>query len=96
MGKINFHTKEILIKIVFYGPELAGKSATIEHLLSAAPEGKSNQVVSLTAQNDHTVHFEFLPMAIAQLRGFDVRLQLYTVPGSSSCSATREIAAARC
>ncbi len=91
MGQISFHTKEILLKIVFYGPGLCGKTTTLRHIHGTIPAHKRPAMVSLDTETDRTIHFDFLPMHVAQLRGFDVRLQLYTVPGQVFYGATREI-----
>lgn len=91
MGNINFHTKEILLKIVYYGPGLCGKTTSLKAIHVAVPEDKRSSLISLDTETDRTIHFDFLPIAMASMRGFDVRLQLYTVPGQVFYASTREI-----
>jgi signal recognition particle receptor subunit beta len=91
MGNINFHTKEILLKLVYYGPGLSGKTTTLQHVHQSLPEENRPVLVSLDTDTDRTIHFDFLAVALTRLRGFDIRLQLYTVPGQIFYANTRKI-----
>jgi signal recognition particle receptor subunit beta len=91
MGTVNFHTKEIQLKIVYYGPGLGGKTTTLQFIHNSIPEHKRSPLLALDTETERTLHFDFLPVALTQLRGFDLRLQLYTVPGQVFYGAIREI-----
>jgi signal recognition particle receptor subunit beta len=91
VSSINFHTKEISVKIVYYGPGLCGKTTSLQSIYKTLPEGRRNQFVSLATEVDRTIFFDFLPVTAYRIRDFDVRLQLYTVPGQVFYNATRKL-----
>ena len=91
MSSINFHTKEISVKIVYYGPGLCGKTTSLQAIYRSLPEDKRNQFVSLATEVDRTIFFDFLPVTAYRIRDFAVRLQLYTVPGQVFYNATRKL-----
>ena len=91
MSAINFHTKEISVKIVYYGPGLCGKTTSLQTIYGSLPEGKRPQLVSLATEVDRTIFFDFLPVTAYRIRDFLVRLQLYTVPGQVFYNATRKL-----
>ncbi len=91
MGSVNFHTNEIQLKIVYYGPGFAGKTTSLQCIHNLLPQATRPPLVSLATENERTLHFDFLPVQAAKVRNFDVRLQLYTVPGQIFYRATREI-----
>ncbi|MCK5688380.1 hypothetical protein KAI87_03870, partial [Myxococcota bacterium] len=91
MSSINFHTKEISVKIVYYGPGLCGKTTSLQTIFASLPEDKRPRLVSLATDVDRTIFFDFLPIAAYRIRDFTVRLQLYTVPGQVFYNATRKL-----
>ncbi len=91
MSAINFHTKEISVKIVYYGPGLCGKTTSLQAIYKSLPEKRRNQFVSLATEVDRTIFFDFLPVTAYRIREFAVRQQLYTVPGQVFYNATRKL-----
>ncbi|MBC8394494.1 MAG: GTPase domain-containing protein [Deltaproteobacteria bacterium] len=91
MAVINFKQREIEAKIVFYGPGRCGKTTNLEYIHSAFKKQISGDMVSITTEGDRTLFFDFLPMGLGQIQGFDVRVQLYTVPGQVQYSSTRKL-----
>ena len=91
MASVNRLKRELLFKIVFYGPGLGGKTTTLQHVhKTAKPENRGN-MVSLATDTDRTLYFDYLPLKILQLGDLNVRLQLYTVPGQVYYAATRKL-----
>jgi signal recognition particle receptor subunit beta len=91
VSSINFHTKEISVKIVYYGPGLCGKTSSLQTIYASLPLDKRPQLVSLATEVDRTIFFDFLPVTAYRIREFLVRLQLYTVPGQVFYNATRKL-----
>ena len=91
MSGINFHTKEISVKIVYYGPGLCGKTTTLQSIYATLPEERRHRFVSLATEVDRTIFFDFLPVTAYRIREFEVRLQLYTVPGQVFYDASRKL-----
>jgi len=91
MVMINRATKEITLKIVYYGPGLCGKTTNLEYIYSKANPGKRGKLLSVTTETDRTLFFDFLPVELGTIRGMKVRVQLYTVPGQVFYDATRRI-----
>jgi hypothetical protein len=91
MSFVNFSTKEITSKIVYYGPGLCGKTTTLQYIYdSIVPENKG-QIVSLATDVDRTIYFDFLPLKLGKIQNFSVRIQLYTVPGQVRYNSTRKL-----
>lgn len=91
MSFVNFSTKEITSKIVYYGPGLCGKTTTLQYIYdSIVPENKG-QMVSLATDVDRTIYFDFLPLKLGKIQDFSVRIQLYTVPGQVRYNSTRKL-----
>jgi hypothetical protein len=91
MSFVNFSTKEITSKIVYYGPGLCGKTTTLQYVYdSIVPENKG-QIVSLATDVDRTIYFDFLPLKLGKIQSFTVRIQLYTVPGQVRYNSTRKL-----
>src|SRR5438552_11580888 len=92
MAIINQATKELHVKIVYYGPALCGKTTNIvkihENVQSVREKGK---LVSLATSSDRTLFFDFLPMEAMTIRGFKTKFQLYTVPGQVIYNTTRQL-----
>jgi len=91
VSSINFHTKEVSVKIVYYGPGLCGKTTSLQTIYGSLPADKRPQLVSLATEVDRTIFFDFLPLVAYRIRDFLVRLQLYTVPGQVFYNATRKL-----
>src|SRR5882757_8534599 len=91
MSSINFATKEISVKIVFYGPGLCGKTTTLQAIYQSIRPEKRPQMVSLATDVDRTIYFDFLPVNAYKIGDFIVRLQLYTVPGQVFYNSTRKL-----
>jgi signal recognition particle receptor subunit beta len=91
MASINRLRRELLFKLVFYGPGLGGKTTTLQHVHGATkPESRGN-MVSLATDTDRTLYFDFLPIKLLKLGDLTVKLQLYTVPGQVYYAATRKL-----
>ncbi len=91
MALINVKTKEVQIKIVYYGPGRGGKTTNLEHINEKYRKQLKTEMVSLKTQDDRTLFFDFLPFDVGQIKGFDVTIQLYTVPGQVKYNATRRL-----
>jgi mutual gliding-motility protein MglA len=91
MSSINFATKEISVKIVFYGPGLCGKTTTLQSIYNSIKPDRRPQMVSLATDVDRTIYFDFLPVNAYKIGDFIVRLQLYTVPGQVFYNSTRKL-----
>lgn len=91
MALINVKTKEVQIKIVYYGPGRGGKTTNLEYINKKYREQIKTEMVSLKTQDDRTLFFDFLPFDVGQIKGFDVTIQLYTVPGQVKYNATRRL-----
>jgi mutual gliding-motility protein MglA len=93
MALINQATKEIQLKIVYYGPPQGGKTSNLERVhaeVDAAPESKG-KLTSLATNSDRTLFFDFLPIETAVIRGFKTKFQLFTVPGQVIYNTTRQL-----
>ena len=91
MSLVNFTTREITCKIVYYGPGRSGKTTNLHYVYGRVPETRRGRMVSLATQTDRTLFFDFLPIDLGQISGFSTRFQLYTVPGQVYYNATRRL-----
>ena len=91
MSSVNLYTKEISLKIVYYGPGLGGKTSSLQYIHRAIKPDARGQLVSLSTGVDRTLYFDFLPVKLPKLRGYTVRVQLYTVPGQVHYNSTRKL-----
>jgi hypothetical protein len=91
MVMINRATKEITLKIVYYGPGLCGKTTNLERIFATANPDRRGKLLTVATETDRTLFFDFLPMELGTIRGMKVRVQLYTVPGQVFYDATRRI-----
>lgn len=89
MAVINYSKKEISAKIVYYGPSLCGKTTNIQSIYASLKPEQKGKLVSLATEADRTLFFDFLPIEIANIRGFKTRLHFYTVPGQVYYNSTR-------
>ncbi|MEM1417167.1 MAG: gliding motility protein, partial [Myxococcota bacterium] len=91
MAQVNPLTRELLVKLVYYGPGHAGKTTSLQAIHGAAAPESRGQLVSLATPVDRTLYFDFLPQTPREVRGHHVRLQLFTVPGDVRLNATRKL-----
>ena len=91
MPLVNYVTREITCKIVYYGPGRSGKTTNLRHLHERLPSDRTGQLVSLATEGDRTLFFDFLALDLGVVAGFATRFQLYTVPGQSYYAATRRL-----
>ncbi|MBC8316803.1 MAG: GTPase domain-containing protein [Desulfobulbaceae bacterium] len=91
MGFINVKKKEVQIKIVYYGPGRGGKTTNLEYINTKYRERIKTEMVSIKTHGDRTLFFDFLPVDIGKIHGFDIKIQLYTVPGQVKYNATRKL-----
>jgi len=91
MALFNYATKEITLKIVYYGPGLSGKTTNIQHLHAALNPETKGKLLSLATESDRTLFFDFLPVELGKIKDFSIRFQLYTVPGQVRYNATRKV-----
>lgn len=89
MAVINYSKKEISAKIVYYGPSVCGKTTNIQSIYASIKPDQKGKLVSLATEADRTLFFDFLPIEIANIRGFKTRLHFYTVPGQVYYNSTR-------
>jgi len=91
MSFVNYHTKEINCKIVYYGPGLGGKTTNIQHVYQKTSGDNKGDIISLNTENERTLFFDFLPLDLGEIRGFKTRFHLYTVPGQVFYEASRKL-----
>jgi len=91
MASVNPLSRELVFKIVYYGPGLGGKTTTLEYIHATAKAEHRGKLVSLATPVDRTLYFDFLPVRLPPVRGMHIRLQLFTVPGQVYFNATRKL-----
>ncbi|MFI5302344.1 MAG: ATP/GTP-binding protein, partial [Polyangiales bacterium] len=91
MSSINTTARELLLKVVFYGPGLGGKTTSLQAVFANAPPDRRGKLVSLATPVDRTLYFDFLPLRLPPHGGLSVRAQLFTVPGQVYFNATRRL-----
>ena len=91
MSLVNFTTREITCKIVYYGPGRSGKTSNLHYIYGQVPDDRKGRMVSLATQTDRTLFFDFLPIDLGTISGFTTKFQLYTVPGQVYYNATRKL-----
>ena len=91
MALFNYTAKEITLKVVYYGPGFSGKTTNLQHLHSILPPTTRGKLISLTTEADRTLFFDFLPVDMGKIKNFNIRFQLYTVPGQVRYNATRRL-----
>ena len=91
MSFVNYASREITYKLVYYGPGLCGKTTNVEHLHRRARATARGKLVSLTTETERTLFFDFMPLTVGKLSGLDVRFHLYTVPGQVFYRASRRL-----
>ena len=91
MSVINYASREINCKIVYYGPGLGGKTTNLEHVYARVAPDTRGKLISLATENERTLFFDFLPVDLGTIRGFKTRFHLYTVPGQVYYTASRKL-----
>jgi signal recognition particle receptor subunit beta len=91
MPFINFSKDEIQCKIVYYGAGFCGKTTNLQYIYTQTMEDIKGKMVSIDTKGDRTLFFDFLSLSLGKIRGFDIRVQLYTVPGQVHYDATRKL-----
>ena len=91
MSLVNYATREITCKIVYYGPGRSGKTTNLHYIYGQVPEDRKGKMVSLATQTDRTLFFDFLPLDLGTISGFTTKFQLYTVPGQVYYHSTRKL-----
>ena len=91
MAFVNLKNKEIQVKIVYYGPGRGGKTTILEYIYKKFHSRINTEMVTVKTHGDRTLFFDFLPFDIGVINGYDVKIQLYTVPGQVKYNATRRL-----
>lgn len=91
MSMINYASREINCKLVYYGPGLGGKTTNIEYVYNKVNPETRGKLISLATEQERTLFFDFLPVDLGQVRGFNTRFHLYTVPGQVYYNASRRL-----
>jgi len=91
MSFINYMAREINCKIVYYGPGLCGKTTNLQYIYEKTNPAAKGKMISLATETERTLFFDFLPIALGEIRGFKTRFHLYTVPGQVFYDASRKL-----
>lgn len=91
MAFINQKKKEVQVKIVYYGPGRGGKTTNLEYIYHKFKHRIKTEIVAIKTHGDRTLFFDFLPFNIGKIKGYDAKIQLYTVPGQVKYNATRSL-----
>src|SRR4030065_98888 len=91
MSFINYSSKEINCKIVYYGPGLCGKTTNLQYIVKRTNPEQKGKLISLATETERTLFFDFLPLALGDIKGFKIRFHLYTVPGQAFYAASRKL-----
>ena len=91
MSFINYLSREINCKIVYYGPGLCGKTTNLQYIYNRTNPDAKGKMISLATETERTLFFDFLPLEIGEIRGFKTRFHLYTVPGQVFYDASRKL-----
>ncbi|HKC51025.1 MAG TPA: GTPase domain-containing protein [Myxococcota bacterium] len=91
MAFINYSAREINCKLVYYGPGLCGKTTNLRYIYEKTAADAKGKMISLATETERTLFFDFLPLALGEIRGFKTRFHLYTVPGQVFYDASRKL-----
>lgn len=91
MSFINYASREINVKLVYYGPGLCGKTTNLQYVYEKTNPNSKGKLISLATETDRTLFFDFLPLDLGTVRGFKTRFHLYTVPGQVFYDASRKL-----
>ncbi|MGZ3688052.1 MAG: GTP-binding protein [Bdellovibrionota bacterium] len=90
MSFINYSTKEINCKIIYFGPGLSGKTTNVQFIYEHTQAESRGKLVTLSTENERTLFFDFLPLAVGDVRGYRTRFHLYTIPGQTFYEVSRQ------
>ncbi|MDZ4695192.1 MAG: ADP-ribosylation factor-like protein [Deltaproteobacteria bacterium] len=91
MSFINYSSREINCKLVYYGPGLGGKTTNLQYIYQKTNPDAKGKMISLATETERTLFFDFLPLSLGEIRGFKTRFHLYTVPGQVFYDASRKL-----
>jgi signal recognition particle receptor subunit beta len=91
MAIFNLKKREIECKLVYYGPGRGGKTTNLEYIFKTFRKQVTGEMVSINTEGDRTLFFDFLPMGLGKIKGCEIKVQLYTVPGQVQYSSTRKL-----
>ena len=91
MSLINYASREVNCKLVYYGPGLGGKTTNLEYIYEKVAPASKGKLISLATETERTLFFDFLPVDLGTIRGFKTRFHLYTVPGQVYYNASRKL-----
>jgi len=91
LSLINYSSREINVKIVYYGPGLCGKTTNIQYIYDKVAPDTKGKLITLATEMDRTLFFDFLPLELGKVKGFRTRFHLYTVPGQVYYDASRKL-----
>jgi mutual gliding-motility protein MglA len=91
MSFINYSSREINCKLVYYGPGLCGKTTNLQYIYTKTKPDAKGKMISLATETERTLFFDFLPLSLGEIRGFKTRFHLYTVPGQVFYDASRKL-----
>lgn len=91
MSLINYSSREINVKVVYYGPGLCGKTTNIQYIYDKVSPDTKGKLITLATEMDRTLFFDFLPLELGKVKGFRTRFHLYTVPGQVYYDASRKL-----
>jgi mutual gliding-motility protein MglA len=91
MSFINYSSREINCKLVYYGPGLCGKTTNLQYIYAKTAPDAKGKMISLATETERTLFFDFLPLSLGEIRGFKTRFHLYTVPGQVFYDASRKL-----
>ncbi len=90
MSFINYATKEINCKVIYYGPGLGGKTTNIQYIYENTQQEHRGKLVTLSTENERTLFFDFLPLSVGDIRGYQTRFHLYSIPGQTFYEVSRQ------
>ena len=91
MAFVNLKKKEVQVKIVYYGPGRGGKTTNLEYIYRKFNKRIKSEMVTIKTQGDRTLFFDFLPLGLGKIKGYEIKIQFYTVPGQVKYDATRRL-----
>ncbi len=90
MSFINYASKEINCKVIYFGPGLSGKTTNVQYIYEHTQQETRGKLVTLSTENERTLFFDFLPLAIGDVRGYKTRFHLYSIPGQTFYEVSRQ------
>ncbi len=90
MSFINYATKEVNCKVIYFGAGLSGKTTNIQYIFEQTQQNQRGKLVTLSTENERTLFFDFLPLSVGELKGYKTRFHLYTIPGQTFYEISRQ------